>query len=87
MPATGGNATRLTYHSANDIPQDFSKNGNEVLFTSARTDAPNSTVFPTTRLTESYAIALTGGTPRMVSTLPASELQYSPDGKKSTLSR
>jgi Tol biopolymer transport system component/C-terminal processing protease CtpA/Prc len=82
MPATGGNATRLTYHSANDIPQDFSKNGNEVLFTSARTDAPNSTVFPTTRLTESYAIALTGGTPRMVSTLPASELQYSPDGKK-----
>ncbi len=82
MPASGGNATRLTYHSANDIPQDFSKDGKEVLFTSARTDAPNSTVFPTARLTESYGVKLSGGTPRMISTLPGSEIQYSPDGTK-----
>lgn len=82
MPAEGGKAKRLTYHSAHDIPQDFNKSGDEVLFTSARTDAPTSTIFPTTRLTESYSVSVEGGTPSMISTIPASELKYSPDGSK-----
>jgi Tol biopolymer transport system component/C-terminal processing protease CtpA/Prc len=82
MPATGGKAKRLTYHSSSDIPQDFSRNGKEVLFVSARMDSQASTVFPTTRLTETYSVSINGGTPEMVSTIPASELQYSPDGNK-----
>ena len=82
MPAKGGKAKRLTYNSSHDIPQDFSKNGKQVLFTSARMDSKESTVFPTARLTETYSVSLNGGTPAMVSTIPASELQYSPDGTK-----
>lgn len=82
MPSVGGKAKRLTYHSAGDIPQDFSPDGREVLFTSARMDSQSSTVFPTTRLTETYSIPTDGGTPRMVSTVPASELQFSVDGTK-----
>ncbi len=82
MSALGGSAKRLTYHSAHDMPQDFSKDGKHVLFTSARTDAVSSTYFPTSRLPESYTVAISGGTPLMLSTVPASELQYSPDGTK-----
>lgn len=82
MPSGGGKAKRLTYHSASDIPQDFSRNGDDVLFVSARMDSKESTVFPTTRLSETYSVATDGGTPEMISTIPASELQYSPDGKK-----
>ena len=82
MLATGGKAKRLTYHSAHDIPQDFSKDGKNVLFVSARIDSKESTVFPTTRLTESYTVSMDGGTPKMLSTIPSSELQYSNDGSK-----
>jgi len=82
MPATGGKAKRITYHSAHDIPQDFSKDDNNVLFVSGRMDSQKSTVFPTTRLTETYTVPVKGGTPNMLSTIPASELQYSPDGSK-----
>lgn len=82
MPAEGGVATRLTYHSAQDIPSDFSRDNSRVLFTSARMDSKDSTVFPTTRLSESYSVSLDGGTPVMVSTIPASELKYNKDETK-----
>lgn len=82
MPAKGGKAQRLTYHSSHDIPQDFSKDNNQVIFTSARMDSAESTVFPTSRLTETYSVSVTGGTPTMVSTIPSSELQVSPNGKQ-----
>ncbi len=82
MPASGGKAKRLTYHSSNDIPQDFSTKDKEVLFTSARMDSTKSTVFPTARLTETYTVSVVGGTPEMLSTIPASELKYSPSGDK-----
>ena len=82
MPSSGGKAKRLTYHSSHDIPQDFDKNDKTVLFTSARQDSKSSTIFPTARLTESYTVNVNGGTPNMLSTIPASELQYAPDGKR-----
>lgn len=82
MPAKGGKAKRLTYHSSHDIPQDFTKDGEGVLFTSSRMDSTQSTVFPTSRLTESYTVSIKGGTPQMLATIPASELQFSPNGKQ-----
>ena len=39
MPAIGGKAKRLTYHSSHDVPQDLSKNNKKVLFTSVRQDS------------------------------------------------
>lgn len=82
MPAEGGKAKRLTYHSSHDIPQDFSNDDEQVLFTSARMDSVESTIFPTGRLTETYSVSVKGGTPTMLSTIPASELQVSPNGKQ-----
>ena len=82
MAAEGGKARRLTYHSADDIPADFSVDGEAVLFKSARDDAASASVFPTPRLAELYEVRATGGTPRMVSTIPASQARYSVDGKE-----
>ena len=82
MPSMGGKATQLTFHSSHDVPQDFDKLDKTILFTSARQDSTKSTIFPTTRLTESYTVSVNGGTPKMLSTIPASELQYAPDGKR-----
>lgn len=82
MPAVGGKATRITYHSADDIPNDFSVSGDAILFSSARTDSFRSSIFPTTRLAELYEIETSGGTPRMVSTIPSSQARYSEDGEQ-----
>ncbi|MFN3193276.1 MAG: S41 family peptidase [Aureliella sp.] len=81
MPAEGGKAQRLTYHSSNDVPSDFSVDGSAVLFSSARNDSAEASIFPTSRLTELYEVKASGGTPKMVSTIPASEARYSNDGK------
>ena len=82
MPAKGGKATRLTYHSGNDIPTDFSPDGEGVLFNSTRMDSVHSSLFPNRKLSELYEVSITGGTPRMVLTTPATEARYSPNGTK-----
>lgn len=80
MPADGGKAKRLTHHSSDDIPADFSGDG--ILFSSARNDSAVSSIFPTPRLAELYEVNTDGGTPRMVSTTPASQARYSEAGKE-----
>ncbi|MFK7821011.1 MAG: S41 family peptidase [Planctomycetaceae bacterium] len=82
MPSSGGKATRLTHHSAHDIPSDFSTDHAGLLFKSARTDTAQTSLFPTGRLPELYEVKMAGGTPRMISTIPASEARYSSDGKQ-----
>ncbi|MEL6109751.1 MAG: hypothetical protein AAFU85_27385, partial [Planctomycetota bacterium] len=82
MPAAGGAATRLTHHSANDVPSDFSPDNDAVLFSSARTDAKDSSHFPTSRIPELYRIKTSGGTPSMVSTIASSEARFDDTGNK-----
>lgn len=82
MPASGGKATRLTHHSAQDVPTDFSPSHDGVLFSSARIDTAQASIFPTARLGELYEVPTTGGSPRMVTTLPASQARYSQDGSQ-----
>ena len=81
MSAEGGKASRLTHHSSDDVPSDFSVSGSSVLFSSARTDSATTSIFPTSRLAELYEVDLSGGTPRMITTIPASQASYSSDGK------
>ena len=82
MPAEGGKASRLTYHSSNDIPSDFSPTADAILFSAARSDSPSSSIFPTTRMAELYEVRTLGGTPRMISTIPASQARYHNDGRE-----
>ncbi|MEQ8434723.1 MAG: S41 family peptidase [Oceanicaulis sp.] len=80
MNADGSGLTRLTHHSADDRPSDFSPDGARVLFSSARGDSAASSYFPTGALPELYEVSLEGGAPRMVSTVPAEQARYSPGG-------
>ena len=57
MPAEGGKAKRLTHHSSNDIPADFSISNEAVLFSSPRTDSAAASIFPTGRMPEMYEIS------------------------------
>ncbi|MCD4653674.1 hypothetical protein K8T06_07030 [bacterium] len=71
VPAQGGQETRLTVHSADDIPVQW-KDG-EIIFRSNRLshlDMGN----------HLFITPLTGGTPRQILGFPVDSGQYSPDG-------
>jgi len=80
MPADGGEARRLTFHSANDYPYDFAGDDQSVLFGSTRLDHVDNAMFPSGVLSELYQVALSGGQPDQVLTIPAEDAQFSPDG-------
>lgn len=80
MMADGTALQRLTHHDANDYPSDFSPDGSRVLFASARAQSAASSYFPTGALPQLYDVAITGDTPRLISTVPGMEARYSPDG-------
>ncbi|MEM8492915.1 MAG: S41 family peptidase [Pseudomonadota bacterium] len=82
MSAEGTNLRRLTFHSTNDLPSDFSVDGSKILFSSARTDSAASSYFPTRALPELYEVPAAGGTPQMLMTNPAREARWSPDGDR-----
>ncbi|MEM7384823.1 MAG: S41 family peptidase [Verrucomicrobiota bacterium] len=76
----GGEAKRLTFHSADDTPSGFSPDGKWVLFSSTRRDAIANVQFPSRRLSELYRVPIAGGRVEQVLTTPAEEAAYSPDG-------
>ena len=83
IPAEGGLSTRLTFNSANDFPNDFTLDDQEVLFGSGR-EAPAASVrFPSPRLfLNLYKIPVTGGRPILVSAAGAESARYNNDGTK-----
>lgn len=80
--ADGSQPQRLTFHSADDTPSDFTPDGNSVLFSSARGDSAASSYFPTGALPELYTVRVDGGAPTMVMTNPAVQARFSPDGTR-----
>lgn len=77
MPATGGKAKRLTRNSASEYPEAFTKDGKEILFSAAIQDPASSVLFPTSRLTELYAVPVQGGASRQVLASPAESISWS----------
>ncbi len=69
IPVGGGVSKRLTYHSADDWPTDFSADNVRVYFNSIRRDNAESILFH--RLGELYSVALDGGMPTQVLSIPA----------------
>lgn len=72
---------RLTFNSAAETPEAFTPDGKEVLYSAAIQDPATSAQFPTARLTELYAVPVTGGAPRQYLATPARNLSWAPDGK------
>ncbi len=82
MPAAGGEATRLTFHSSDDLPSAFDTDGAAVYFYASRIDAPGSSMYPSGRMGELYAVDVDGGTPRQVLTIPAEHARPDESGDR-----
>jgi Tol biopolymer transport system component len=83
MPSTGGEAKRLTYHSANDLPNDFSPDGKTVLFSTTRNDIYTSARFPNRGLFQKlYKVPVEGGRSVMVLSAGSEFARYNAKGDK-----
>lgn len=82
MPSTGGEAKRLTHHSGNDYPSDFSGDNNAVLFSSLRIDLYTNAQFPNRTLAELYSVPAAGGRVTQVLTTPAEDAKINGDGSR-----
>lgn len=83
MPADGGEQTRITYHSADDIAYDFTTDNKKVLVGSHR-DAPAESVrFPGTRYFQNlYTIPVEGGRAELLTAAGVDNARFSTDGKQ-----
>lgn len=80
MSSMGGAPTRLTYHSNGEVPSDFSKDDQQVLFYGTRQDDPKHQLFPVGGFGELYAIPVKGGRPKQISTVAMQTARYNPAG-------
>ena len=70
VSAQGGLPTRLTDSSESETPTSFTADGKRVLFNAALQDPASSALFPSSRMTELYSVATTGGRIEQVWFLP-----------------
>ena len=82
MPASGGEATRLTCHSANDIPSSFTADDRRILFTSTHQDLVTNVQFPMSEFPELYSVSVKGGEAALVLTQPAISATVNAAGDK-----
>lgn len=81
MSSKGGNAKRLTFNSASEIPSSFTPDGTKVLFSAAIQDPAESALFPKTAMTELYSVSVEGGKAIQMLATPAEKVNWCSDGK------
>jgi len=82
MESTGGKANRLTFHSAKDIPYDFTLDNKNVIFGTARNDIYTSVRFPNNGLfMKLYKVPVRGGRSVMINSAGTQHAHYRNDGK------
>lgn len=77
-----GNTLRLSYHSADDIPQSFTADGKALLFTSGRKMNAQNAQFPYGRFSQLYSVSLDGPRPQMEIPLPLDAVDVKTDGSE-----
>lgn len=82
MPATGGEASRLTYHSSGEVPGSFTADDGAVLFSARRQDPASNAQFPQWGMTELYQVPVAGGAVTRVLPVPANDVKVSADGSR-----
>jgi len=81
MGAGGGEATRLTFNSSRDIPNDFSVDDTKVIFGTDRHDVYSSARFPLDAIfTKLYEVPAKGGTSRLLSSAGIEYAHYNEKG-------
>lgn len=83
VDAVGGAPVRLTYNSASEIPESFTPDGENILFSAAIQDPAESAMFPTGRMTELYSVPVSGGALTQILATPARFVSYLPGGNGS----
>ncbi|CAL1520148.1 S41 family peptidase [Chitinophaga sp. MM2321] len=81
MQADGGEEKRITFHSADEYPYDFSADNKHILFGSVRMDAAGNRQFPSDGMPELYQVPVNGGRVEQVLTTPAEDAKVSKDGQ------
>jgi len=81
IPAAGGESRRLTWHSADEFPYDFSPDNKSVLFGAVRLDDPANRQFPSDALQELYEVPVAGGRVQQLLTTPAEDAKIAADGR------
>ncbi len=76
-----GQLTRLSYHSNDEYPYSFSNDNSNIIFGGQRLDDVNHRQFPTGSQPETYTVPVEGGWVSQLWTIPAEDLQCSPDGQ------
>lgn len=74
--AAGGQAKRLTYNSASEIPEAFAPDGKYIYYSAALQDPVSSALFPTSRMTELYRIPVSGGSSEQILATPAQHINF-----------
>jgi tricorn protease len=82
MPATGGEAKRLTYFSGNEIPSSFTADDKKILFSANRQDVVTNAQFPISLMSELYSVPVGGGRVSQVLPVPALEATVNTTGDK-----
>ena len=77
-----GHTEQLSFHSANDIPQSFTADGQSVLFTSGRKMNAENVQFPYGRFSQLYRVSLEGGRPQLEIPLPLDAVNVKKDGSQ-----
>ncbi|HRH60636.1 MAG TPA: peptidase S41, partial [Chitinophagaceae bacterium] len=80
MPATGGEAKRLTYYSVGEAPYCFSADDKYVIFGAARIDAADNRMYPSGYMPELYKVSVSGGRVQEILTTPAENVQCNRSG-------
>ena len=81
VAAKGGEPQRLTAHSADEYPYDFSADDKSILFGAVRLDKPSNRQFPSDALQELYTVPTSGGRVVQLLTTPAEDAHASPSGR------
>lgn len=81
IPAKGGKATRITYHSADDYAYDFTPDNKKVLVGSKRTAPAKSVRFPGTGYFQNlYTVPVDGGRPELLTAAGVDNARFNKKG-------
>src|ERR1035438_6132467 len=82
MPAGGGEAKRLTFHSNREVPSSFTADDKNILFSAYRQDPVSNAQFPIPLMSELYSVPVNGGHVTQVLPIPAMDATVNSTGDK-----
>lgn len=82
MPADGGEAKRLTFHSTREVPSTFMPDDKAVLFSATRQALASNAQFPTPAMSQLYSVPVAGGRVTQLLPVPAVDATFDSTGQR-----